>query len=139
MSSYHDTIATERWEMHLFRFILGLCEANSFSSFRIFSKDGDMAHITFKTILAYTLLKYCKKLINNTTAVSPIRHMTLRSKSTHTYATIIKPDSNKHVRLICRSCSELGASGARVGKSCSCDPTIPLCLSCYKNYLKQVW
>ncbi|CEG77500.1 hypothetical protein RMATCC62417_12240 [Rhizopus microsporus] len=38
LTSYHDIISTERWEMHFFGFFLGLCEADAYSSFRIFSE-----------------------------------------------------------------------------------------------------
>lgn len=133
--TYHDVIATERWEMRFFGFFLGLCEANAFNSFRTFSKDGEMDRKTFKDTLAYTLLKHCKELIGTTTAKdSFISRMSFSKVSTHTYVTMCKLDSNKRIRLACKSCTKSGVIGTGVGKTCECNPTIPLCKPCYKGH-----
>ncbi|KAI8082402.1 hypothetical protein BDF21DRAFT_398499 [Thamnidium elegans] len=58
-------------------------KTNAFNSFRTFSKDGNMSHTTFKDILAFTLLKHCKELIENTHEDNSISRMRLRNDSTH--------------------------------------------------------
>ncbi|KAG2230073.1 hypothetical protein INT48_005401 [Thamnidium elegans] len=62
-TSYRHVISTERWEIHYF--------------------DGNMSHTTFKDILAFTLLKHCKELIENTHEDNSISRMRLRNDSTH--------------------------------------------------------
>ncbi|KAL0144635.1 hypothetical protein V8B55DRAFT_1429993 [Mucor lusitanicus] len=49
MPSYHDIISTERWEMRFSGFVLGICEANTFSAYRNFyANSSNMGHTTFR-------------------------------------------------------------------------------------------
>ncbi|CEG76419.1 hypothetical protein RMATCC62417_11316 [Rhizopus microsporus] len=59
LASYHDIISTEGWEMRFFGFFLGLCEANAYSPFRVFSEEGDSrGHSFFKDNLAFNVLEH---------------------------------------------------------------------------------
>ncbi|ORX92148.1 hypothetical protein K493DRAFT_303558 [Basidiobolus meristosporus CBS 931.73] len=63
LTSYHDVISTERWEMRFYGFILGICKANAYSSYCTFSyQKFGVSHFSFRDILAYNFLQYCKNL-----------------------------------------------------------------------------
>lgn len=139
MISYHDIIITERWEMRFFGFFLGLCEANAFSSYRTFANEGKISHSSFKDTLAYTLLQHCRALATNSAEEQPMAQRVLRSTNSHSYVSMSAQNSRKRLRLSCKVCMKAGRSGTRVEKSCSCNPDIPLCQTCYNHHLKQVW
>ncbi|KAI8082391.1 hypothetical protein BDF21DRAFT_398491 [Thamnidium elegans] len=41
LTSHHDVISIERWEMRFLGFILGICEVNAFSCYKVFAEDGE--------------------------------------------------------------------------------------------------
>ncbi|PHZ11391.1 uncharacterized protein RHIMIDRAFT_238825 [Rhizopus microsporus ATCC 52813] len=138
LTSYHDIISTERWEMRFFGFFLSLCEANAYSSFRVFSEEGaSRGHSSFKDNLAFNLLEHCKKLKSRYNEVAQGSNRMLRSDSNHSYVSMSNA-GNKRKRSVCRKCKESGTNGKRVEKFCSCDPTIPLCFDCHNQHLKVV-
>lgn len=139
LTSYHDIIKTERWEMRFFGFFLGLCEADAFSSFRTFNIDGSsMSHSAFKDNLAFEMLEHCQRLKSGHTSGVLSNGRVLRSDLSHSYIPL-SSDRGKRIRLVCRKCKEMGVTGTRVEKSCSCDPATPLCDACNKTHLKAVW
>ncbi|KAG2194272.1 hypothetical protein INT47_009682 [Mucor saturninus] len=138
MISYHDIISTERWEMRFLGFFLGICEANAFSSFRVFGNGGSTSHSTFKDTLAWTLLKHCKELVHGTEPNLDDQRV-LRSDTSHLYVSMRGMNGKKRMRLGCKNCQILGARRTRVEKSCSCDPTTPMCKTCYNDHLRTTW
>lgn len=65
MPSYHDIISTERWEMRFSGFVLGICEANTFSAYRNFyANSSNMGHTTFRDTFVWFFLNYCGALSN---------------------------------------------------------------------------
>ncbi|RCH88511.1 hypothetical protein CU097_009353 [Rhizopus azygosporus] len=57
--SCHDIISTERWGMRFFGFFLGLCGANAYSYFRVFSEEGaSRGHSSFKDNLDFNMLEH---------------------------------------------------------------------------------
>lgn len=137
LTSYHDVIKTERWEMRFFGFFLGLCEANAFSSFRKFHKDGiSMGHSSFKDQLAFEMLRYCQNLNSGRPSEVAISDRLLRSDYDHVYVSM-SAHRNKRIRLACSRCKENNVVGTRVEKSCSCNPAAPLCDQCYNTHLRE--
>ena len=135
--SYYDIVSTERWDMRFFGFFLGICEANAYSSFRVFANDGKMAHSSFKDTLAWTFLKYCEELALQTEAISYDQRI-LRSDPNHAHVPMAGMNGKKRARLACRSCSSSGLSGTRIEKSCSCSPLVPMCQTCYNKHLQDI-
>lgn len=139
MISYHDVISTERWEMRFLGFFLGICEANAYSSFRVFANDGkDMSHSTFKDTLAWTLLKHCERL-NKPVEPASNEQRTLRSNSTHLLLSMRGMNGRKRNRLSCKSCFNSGFSRVRVEKCCSCSVGVPICQTCYNQHLRDIF
>ncbi|ORE09110.1 hypothetical protein BCV72DRAFT_303175 [Rhizopus microsporus var. microsporus] len=139
LTSYHDIISTERWEMRFFSFFLSLDEANAYSSFRVFSEEGaSRGHSSFKDNLTFNLLEHCKKLKSRHNEVAQDSNRMFRSDSNHSYVSMSNA-GNKRKRLVCRKCKESGTNGKRVEHFCSCDPTTSLCFDCHNQHLKAVW
>jgi hypothetical protein len=64
--SHHDIISTERWEMKFLGFILSMCEANAFSCCKFYAEGSDrIVHSAFKDRRAYSMLKYCGRLLSS--------------------------------------------------------------------------
>lgn len=124
--------------MRFFGFFLGICEANAYSSFRVFANDGKIAHSSFKDTLAWTLLKHCEGLARQTESISPEQRI-FRSNLNHELVSMTGMNGKKRIRLACRSCSSSGRSGTRIEKSCSCSPLIPMCQTCHNKHLHDVW
>ena len=127
--------------MRFFGFFLGICEANAFGSFRVFAKDGEISHSSFKDTLAWTLLSHCEELARGPDATESISNdqRVLRSCVTHLYVIMKGKDGKKRIILGCTSCYRSGLCGTRVEKSCSCDLHTPMCKSCYIAHLQNVW
>jgi hypothetical protein len=67
LTSYHDVISTESWEMRFLGFILGIAEVSAFSFYKIFSDErGDMIHGIFKDSLAFLFLSIVRVLSTRT-------------------------------------------------------------------------
>ncbi|PHZ09580.1 uncharacterized protein RHIMIDRAFT_294402 [Rhizopus microsporus ATCC 52813] len=99
LTSYHDIISTERWEMRFFSFFLSLDEANAYSSFRVFSEEGDSrGHSSFKDNLTFNLLEHCKKLKSRHNEVAQDSNRMFRSDSNHSYVSMSNA-GNKRKRL----------------------------------------
>jgi hypothetical protein len=140
MTSYHDVITTERWEMRFFAFFLGICEANAYASFRRFATVGSsMNHASFKDTLAFQMLAYCENLEATYSTQVQNNNRILRRDANHSYMSMSSGHSNKRRRLACGKCRETGFSGTRVEKSCSCNPDYPLCKNCHTEHLREVW
>ncbi|CEG75850.1 hypothetical protein RMATCC62417_10828 [Rhizopus microsporus] len=89
LTSYHDIISTERWGMYFFGFFLGLCEANVYSSFRVFSEKGaSRGHSSFKDNLAFNMLEHCKKLKVRYNEMAQDSNLMFRSDSNHSYVSM---------------------------------------------------
>ena len=56
--------------MRFLGFFLGICEANAYSSFRVFANDGKITHSSFTNTLAWAFLKHCKELTLQTETIS---------------------------------------------------------------------
>lgn len=140
LTSYHDIIISERWEMRFFGFFLGICEANAFAAFRNFSRlDRTMGHASFKDSLAFQMLKYCESLTSLSQVGNEVNNRTLRRDTKHSYVSMSAGNGTKRIRLACSKCKKAGVPGTRVEKSCSCNPDHPLCQTCYNSHLKEVW
>jgi hypothetical protein len=116
LTSYHDVISTESWEMRFLGFILGIAEANAFSFYKIFSDEGgDMIHGIFRQP-GFSFLKYCEGLIDQEKCNEANTPMQLRNSSSknYEYTSLKKANSNKRRRLVCHSCTDNGKSGTRV-------------------------
>lgn len=137
--NFHDIISTERWKMRFFGFFLGLCEANAFSAYRYFAKDGKISHSEFKDSLAFFLLNYCNKVRNDAVEVLEISQRVLRRDTTHELVNMQKPNSTKRIRLACIDCRDSQVSGTRVQTCCSCNPDRALCRACHIEHLKAFW
>lgn len=124
--------------MRFFGFFLGICEANTYSSFRVFANDGKIAHSSFKDTLAWTFLKHCEGLVRQNESISHEQRIS-RSNLNHVLVSMAGINGKKRVRLACRSCSSSGRSGTRIEKSCSCSPLIPICQTCHNKHLHDVW
>ena len=134
LRSYHDVIATERWEMRFLAFIFGIAEANAWSCYKEFAVDGDkITHGDFKDKVAYQLLQYCNGQVTNVARDNGI--MPRRTK--HTLVNL-KSRSNMKIRLCCRSCYEKGNYGTRVVYCCSCNPDRALCKECHVAHAIEV-
>lgn len=137
--SFHDVIITERWEMRFFAFLLGIAEANVFSCYKIWGRDGGrIAHGAFKDHLAFALLQHCKSLVEMDRTVHLSRHMQLRYEPSHILVRLTGQGA-KRVRRVCTSCRRASRfSGQRVQTRCSCN-TDPLCKNCHVRHLERVW
>lgn len=126
--------------MRFFGFFLGMCEANAFSAYRIFSDEGRIRHSFFKDNLAWCLLQHCKRLMDEENRVPSINQgRTSRATAGHHHVSMSGGIGHKRKRLACKGCINLGVRGTRVEKSCSCSPEIPRCQSCYNKHLFDVW
>ena len=124
--------------MRFFAFLLGIAEANAFSCYKIWGRDGHrMAHGSFKDNLAFTLLEYCKSQVEANMAVQPTAPMQLRSQVSHEFVKLIGSDM-KRVRKVCKTCYASGRSGHRVQTRCSCNSD-PMCKNCHIIHLEHVW
>jgi hypothetical protein len=139
LTSYHDIISNDRWEMRFLGFILGICEANAFSCYKTFADGGDkMGHSKFKDTMAFQLLKHCESLVNTTSVSNSNEQMSLRRGDFHTWVPLPNQNGVKRKRLACRTCSWNGKTGTRVGHCCSCNTNLPLCKNCYNSHLLEV-
>ncbi|CAO3621055.1 unnamed protein product [Mucor hiemalis] len=135
--SYHDVIATERWEMRFFGFFLGICEANAYSAYRVFARDGKTtSHSEFKDTLTWELLQHCVELKTPAEQTGVDEQRVLRSNAHHSLVTMVNRNG-KRSRLSCRTCYDSGKSGVRVEKSCSCDPGVPMCNDCFLQHYSE--
>jgi hypothetical protein len=137
--SYHDIISTERWEMGFLGFILGICEANAFSCYKVFADGGDkIIHSTFKDTMVFQFLRHCEELANTSAETDPYDPMILRSDNIHESVPLRKENYTKRIRLACKNCNLNGISRTRVEKRCSCNPDTPMCKKYYKSHLLEV-
>jgi hypothetical protein len=101
LTSYHDIISTERWEMRFLGFILGICEANAFSCYKVYAEEGNrIEHSAFKDRTAYSMLKYCERLLGSNNVVIPNIPIALRSSDVHSYVAMKQENTNKRRRLV---------------------------------------
>ncbi|CEP11427.1 hypothetical protein [Parasitella parasitica] len=106
MISCHDVISTERWEMRFISFLLGICEANAFAAYRVFSNDETDAQDVERVI------------------------RTSRSNARHTLVSAYDPESKKRKRRLCSSCKEAGRvtkDSKKFEEACTCDTSTILC------------
>ncbi|ORX92457.1 hypothetical protein K493DRAFT_376874 [Basidiobolus meristosporus CBS 931.73] len=81
----------KRWEMRFYGFILGICKANAYSSYRTFSyQKRGVSHFSFKDILAYNFLQYCKNLAGSDIKGPLGSQRQLRSDENHTYLSALR-------------------------------------------------
>jgi hypothetical protein len=67
-------------------FILGICEANAFSCYKVYAEEGNrIEHSAFKDRTAYSMLKYCERLLGSNNVVVPNIPIALRSSDVHSY------------------------------------------------------
>jgi hypothetical protein len=138
LTSYHDIISTERWEMRFLGYILGICEANAFNFYKVYAEGGNrIVHGAFKDRTAYSMLKYCEKLLSSNNVAAPNIPMALRSSDIHLYVAMRQGNTNKRRRLVCQMCKKQGVNGIRIGKRCSCDPITPMCKKCHIIHLRE--
>lgn len=126
--------------MRFLGFFFGICEANAFSAYRTFSKDGKkISHQSFKDVFAWQFLDYCKNSGGDVGGLSEERRV-LRSAAAHEYVSTYDPITRKRKRRICTGCKEdeNERSFKKIGKACSCDTDTILCHKCYMEHYTQV-
>ncbi|KAI8641549.1 hypothetical protein BD408DRAFT_418006 [Parasitella parasitica] len=93
--------------MRFFGFFLGICEANAYSSFRVFSYEGrTIDHSQFKDNMAYAFLKYCEALNFGFSSGSDYNdRRVLRSDGNHQHLSMNhgngrKPCHDRHIQEV---------------------------------------
>ena len=140
LRSYHDALATERWEMRFLAFVFGIAEANAWSCYKEFAVGGDkITHGKFKDTLAYQLLNYCKSQTTRDANQETTTNGIMPRRTDHTLVSL-KSRSNKVTRMSCRTCHEKGKRGPRFRTvhCCSCNPDRPLCRQCHVDHAVHI-
>jgi hypothetical protein len=125
--------------MRFLGFILDICEANAFSCDKVYTEGGNrIVHNAFKDCTAYSMLKYCERLLSSNNVVTPNIPVALRSSDVNSYVAMRQGNTNKR-RLVCQMCKRQGVNGIKIGKKCSRDLTTPMCKNCHIMHLRQVF
>lgn len=63
LTSFHDVMASYRWEVRCLAFFLAVAEANAFPAYKCFAHDGsEIMHSKFRWSLWQSLLQYARNL-----------------------------------------------------------------------------
>jgi hypothetical protein len=113
--------------MSFLGFILGICEANAFSAYKMFAEGrSKMMHSQFKAIMVFQMLKYCGQLMCDSGQEESLnKPMLLRSGNSHQLIHLPFKADIKRRKLACKRRNEQGISHARVEKRCSYNATYP--------------